>query len=71
MPKYKKHEHIYRIISHTIDWQKALLMCASCIDSPVWTAKTNRVKIGDRKYRDQSEEEFLATLSKLEHLCCA
>lgn len=70
-PRYQKHDHVFRIISHTPDRARVLVMCKTCPETEVMTRTSKRVKIADRKYRPQTNEEYADMLRAMEHLCCA
>lgn len=67
------HNHKMAIISHTPEMSRLLVMCMSpltCVQTEVWTKQTHRVKVADRKYRDQTPEEFTELTQSMEHRCC-
>lgn len=55
-----KHDHTYKVISHTEDWLKVLVMCSICPDTQAWTPKKKRV----------NPEEFRRMTGRMEHRCC-
>lgn len=72
MARSVRHEHVFRILSHTADFSAVLLGCGEvhCIEGKVVTQVSERVKVGPRKYRYATKQEFIDTLAPLEHLCC-
>jgi hypothetical protein len=73
MARATKHTHVFRIVSHTMDFARVLVGCGAthCIEIAIWTQQTQRIKVAERKYRPASKQEFIGMLSELEHLCCA
>lgn len=74
MARPTKHLHDWGMISHTEGKEKILVMCMkplTCVETQVWDPSTNRVKLGERKYRNQTEEEWRSFIHTIPELCCA
>ena len=68
-----KHDHVWRIISHEMDFSRVLVGCGytHCIEIRIMSRASEKVNIGPRKYRPATKQEFIDKIAPLEHLCCA
>jgi hypothetical protein len=65
-----KHTHTDRVIAHTLDRERVLLMCKSCPRTETLLLSKAKTQMGPRKYRPATKQEFFEQFKGMEHICC-
>ena len=68
--KIPAHAHRMRIVSHWDDMSRLLLMCAVGGCNKTEVTQKGKVKVAERRYRPETDEEYRSRWSTLIHLCC-